>query len=338
MQARRQFLRMGWGLGVSSCFAFNAQAAASEAHALVWQEKILQGFGTTLRLRAGHHHEAQLQLALQEAVQTIRRIESLMSLFDDNSTLQQLNREGLVRQADSDFHQVMAFSQHLSQRSQGAFDVSMQPLWGVWSQWAQQYASQADAPLTPEWVRLIEQARQLVNWRAVDIQPQHIKLPPGMAVSLNGIAQGFASDKVKAVMQQHGIRHALLDTGETSMLGASPQGAWRLGIESVVAHAPTPVVRADGRAMATSSQAHTSFSVDRRFHHILDPRTGYSPSHWASVTVLAPSCTLADGLTKVFFMLTPQQVLPAARTWGVDVLLQHKTGSWLRTPGVSLVG
>ena len=88
---------------------------------------------------------------------------------------------------------------------------------------------------------------------------------------------------------------------------------------------------ADGRAVATSSDAHTVFSADHRHHHIMDPHTGYSPTHWSSVSVLAPSCTLADALTKVFFTLPREQVQPVAQRWKVDVVLQDKAGHWTST-------
>jgi thiamine biosynthesis lipoprotein ApbE len=55
------------------------------------------------------------------------------------------------------------------------------------------------------------------------------------------------------------------------------------------------------------------------------------------VSVLAPSCVLADALTKVFFMQTPQQLHATAKAWGVDVLAQRKSGEWVATPGVPLV-
>lgn len=89
--------------------------------------------------------------------------------------------------------------------------------------------------------------------------------------------------------------------------------------------------------MASSSDDRTRFSSDRRFHHIVDPRTGYSPSVWSHVTVLAPRAAVADALTKVFFMLQPAEVLATAKRWGVDVLMQGKDGAWLISPGVQLV-
>ena len=142
-------------------------------------------------------------------------------------------------------------------------------------------------------------------------------------------------------MQSHGISHAHIDAGETTLLGQAPGGKpWTLGIEdaALARHQHlTPVLQADGRALATSSDAHTVFSADHAHHHILNPHTGYSPSHWASVTVLAPSCVLADALTKVFFMQSPQHLQATAKAWGVDVLAQRKSGEWVATAGVPLL-
>jgi thiamine biosynthesis lipoprotein len=173
-----------------------------------------------------------------------------------------------------------------------------------------------------------------VNWRAIDANPERVWLPTGFALSLNGIAQGHAADAVRRELRAMGIRDAMLDTGETAVLGQAPDRApWRFAIEDVRHEAtPAPVITVpDGYAAATSSDAHTTFTADRVHHHILDPRSGDSPTHWSSVTVVARSAALADGLTKVFFMLPKEQVAGAARHWGVSVALQDKAGQWLRS-------
>jgi len=187
-----------------------------------------------------------------------------------------------------------------------------------------------------------------VNWRALEVSTDAIRLNlRGMQLSLNGIAQGYAADSARDALIAHGIEHAWIDTGETALLGHSPANEpWTFGIEDAVAkHAIAeqpvdttrmPVMRSDGRAIATSSDAHTRFSADCRHHHILDPRTGYSPTHWASVTVIARRCVVADALTKVFFMLPPSRVMQAARAWDVDVVLQDKRGQWIASPGAGV--
>ena len=327
---RRQCLRWGWGLlGAAVSGRILAQASATPAaEKLVWRERMLLGFGTSLWLKAGHANADQLEAALSAAVAAIRSVERQMSLFDPDSALSRLNAQGFLSQPDTQLLSVLKLSRTVSSQSGGAFDVSMQPLWQVWSQ----TAAEARMPSRRE----VQRARQRVNWRAVEATPSMLRLnQQGMGLSLNGIAQGYAADCARAALQSHGILHALIDTGETTSLGHAPDDkAWSFDIENAVSTLPdatpsqAPLLLCDGRAMATSSDAHTVFSADHLHHHILNPDTGYSPTHWSSVTVIASSCVLADALTKVFFMLPPSEVLSAARRWQVDVVLQNKAGQW----------
>ena len=355
---RRQYLR--WGLGLAGSvlsgqlgaqatdFQTGVQAdllASFKPEKLVWRERVLVGFGTTLWIKAGHDNPDQLEAALTAAVSAIRKVERQMSLFDPDSALSQLNRTGSLHQPDSQLLTVLNLSSQISQRSGGAFDISMQPLWQVWSQAA------AESRLPSK--RAIERAQRLVNWRAVETTASQVRINQrGMGLSLNGIAQGYASDLARATLQAHGIRHALIDAGETALLGEGPDAKpWRFDIESAAIAskmvksnaAPTTdtgrhgrqqsptVVISDGRAMATSSDAHTVFSPDHIHHHILNPLTGFSPLYWSSVTVIADSCVLADALTKVFFMLPQHRIRSAARFWNVDVVLQNKKAQWIST-------
>ena len=327
---RRQWLKLG--LGVCSAAAFTQGMAATKE--LVWHERAMLGFGATLWLRAGHSNASQLDEALDAAVQALRQVESEMSLFNPDSAVSRLNATGVWHKPGGHLRSVLTLSQHVARRSGGAFDISMQPLWDVWAD------AQAEQRLPAQ--RAVAQALRRVNWQAMEVSTDIVRLNvKGMGISLNGIAQGYAADVVRAVLQAHGIQHAQIDAGETTLIGQAPGGKpWTLGVEDVALakhQHVLPVLQADGRAVATSSDAHTVFSADHVHHHILNPHTGYSPTHWASVTVLAPSCALADALTKVFFMQSPQQLSVTAKAWGVDVLAQRKSGEWVATAGVPLL-
>ena len=318
MMKRRQMLQLGMGFGIG----FSLNAASRES--LVWQERSLMGFGTTLWLKAAHTDASRLYEALNACVKAIRSVEKHMSLFDPDSAVSRLNRQGELRQPDADLVSVLTLAQYVSRRSAGAFDVTMQPLWNLWSLHSQTQTLPSSKALS--------QTRPLVNWQALSLSPDVIRLnKKGMGVSLNGIAQGYAADKVRAVLQAHGVQHALIDTGETALLGQSPKGdGWRFAVEpSVVSNEAPPVISPDGWATATSSDVHTVFSADHVHHHILNPHTGDSPTHWSSVSVIAPSCAMADALTKVFFMCSPLGVERMAKAWRVGVVLQDKRGGWL---------
>ena len=328
--ARRQWLRVGLGLGAT---LLAGRVGASKGSALQWRERALLGFGTTLWLRAAHADVRRVEIGLDAAVQAIRHVERQMSLFDQSSALCQLNRDGRLRAADPDLLRVLRLARRVAVNSEGAFDVTMQPLWQAWES-----ARRTGALATAGELRA---ARRQVDWRGLLLDGTGVSLQlPGMAVSLNGIAQGYAADLARSRLQANGIEHALLDTGEWSAWGQGPESApWRLAVaESVTPHqfpADLQLVN-DGRAVATSSDRNCVFSADRRHHHIIDPRTGYSPTVWSSVTVLAHSCALADALTKVLFMATLPQAMLQAQRWGVDVLLIDKTGRWHASRGLPL--
>lgn len=129
----------------------------------------------------------------------------------------------------------------------------------------------------------------LIGWPGVTLQPQTITLRPGMALTLNGIAQGFIADRVAALLAIHGLTRALIDTGE---MVALPEGGWPVQL------ADSKEIILQNRALATSSPLGMTFGADGVTSHILDPRTGRpAPLVWRSVTVSAPSATLADALS-----------------------------------------
>jgi FAD:protein FMN transferase len=338
---RRTFLSLALGACTAAAVSARASVAAQE---LQWRERILLGFGTTLWLRAAHARAPRADAALDAALTALRNVERHLSLYDAGSALSVLNRDGVLHTPPRELLEVLALARQVAQRSSGAFDVTVQPLMALW-----QAAHRAGRRPSASELRT---ARQLVDWRGVEFDSQRVRLRrAGMAVTLNGIAQGYAADRAKAALLAHGIEHALLDTGEWAAWGRGPNDRpWTLGVASP---RPTPAcsvsralaalpnaacepiahARAAGRAIATSSDAHTAYSADLRDHHILDPRRGRSPAGLASVSVAAPSGALADALTKVFFMAGWHGALPLAQRWGVDVLVVDKAGRLLASPG-----
>lgn len=332
-KTRRQHLRLSLGVGAMLGTGL-ANAAQSEQvlSAMHWQQRVLLGFGTTLWLRAGHRDKARLQGGLDAAVKAIRQVERQMSLFDSNSAVSQLNQTGVLQSPHPDLVSVLMLSGEVSARSDGAFDVTVQPLWRAWAN-AQAVGRTASA-------QAVRDARSRVDWQALKVSATKIAFRrDGMGVTLNGIAQGYAADQARRVLIAHGIEHALLDTGEWTPIGSSRAGSpWMLGIEDPGNDGQTiAAIRSDGRSLATSSDAHYTFSADRKHHHILNPKTGCSPTKIASVTVAADSCALADALTKVMFMGSVEQALDVARQWQVDVLAIDKAGHWLASPGMPVV-
>jgi thiamine biosynthesis lipoprotein len=324
---RRRALRVVLG-GAVSC-ALGASARSGEP--LVWQRRELIGFGTTLSLQAGHEDAVVLGAALDAAVVALQRIEAQMSLFREDSPLSRLNRDGHLVAAPAELREVLGIATAVARASGGAFDATVQPLWTVFA-----VAQRAGRLPTPAEV---ESARSGVDWRALSVDANgDVRLArPGMGVTLNGIAQGYAADRVRAVLVGHGVRHALVDAGEFAAAGHNPAGdRWTLGIADPQVGRLHARLFADGRCVATSGDDQAAFSADHRHHHIFDPHTGWSPADMAGVTVAARTGALADALTKVLFVGGPAQARALARQWQVDALWVDKKGRWQATPGLSL--
>lgn len=328
---RRRCLRASLGAGALLASPVSALGETLKTSALVWQQRILIGFGTTLWLRAAHPEKPHLTRALDAAVSAIRHIERQLSLFDAQSAVSQLNRSGFLSQPDPDLVAALQLAQKVSQRSAGLFDVTVQPLWQLWAK--ARTRQQLPSP------QALRRAGEAANWQGLEVSPDQIRFgAPGMAITLNGIAQGYAADIARQVLQSFDIEHALLDTGEWSPLGNSPQAIpWRLGLQNPAAtNSLITTVVSDGRSIATSSDAHYVFTADRLNHHILNPVTGRSPTEIASVSVAAESCALADALTKVMFMGSIDQAIHLAGRWGVDVLAVGKDGQWQASENMPL--
>lgn len=289
-------------------------------------------FGTTISVRLLHYDADQAEQAIGRALLEAKKIDALMSLYRDESQLSVLNRQGWLDRPDPHLLAVMREAQRLARLSSGAFDPTVQPLWNMHAD-----AAKTGRPLAPQ---ELAQARRLVDWKNMRIDAARIALAmPGMAVTLNGIAQGYASDLALAAIRAAGVEDALLEIGEFSALGHNAsRRPWTLGVQNP--RDPELIaarLRLDGRSMATSGDYETTFTSDFSTHHIFDPATGRSPLELASVTVLAPTCMLADGLSTAMLVAGPEKALAlAARQKDVDVLLIGKDGTTWKTPGLPL--
>ena len=322
---RRAFMQLGVGS------ALGAVQATTGASPLVWTSRTLNAMGTAMRLQLAHSDAAQAEQALTAAIADIRSIEDQMSLFRPDSALCQLNRTGVLTQAPADLLQVLHIAQQVSERSLGAFDITVQPLWLAFEAARQQNR----LPTAAE----VSAARSKVDWRGVQVRGDTVRLKQrGMALTLNGIAQGYAADKVRARLQALGVQHALVDAGEYAALGhAEHVGDWTLGVASPRgSHALLAGIAMQGRCVATSADDQCSFSADYVNHHIFDPRTGYSPQALSSVSVMADSAVQADAITKVIFMSGYEQALSLAKAWGVEILVVDKHGRWQASVGLPL--
>ena len=286
---RRRFLGL---VAAASLAAFGNGAAAAALRPLRWRGTVMGAPATiTLYSPDGKRAETGLQTVLSE----IEALESVFSLSRAESALSRLNRLGELDDAPHALTQLLARCDELHEASAGAFDPTVQPLWTLYAE----HFSRPDAALDGPTDARITTALAQVGFARVVRDGRSVRCH-GTQVTLNGIAQGYLTDRARDILAAYGMPHALINLGEFRALGARPDGtAWRLGIT----HPEVPwrtlaeVQLPAGAALATSASMGTPFDTAGRYHHLLDPRTGRCAHGWRSVTVRAPDATLADGLS-----------------------------------------
>lgn len=288
--------------------------------------------GTKVTITAIHQQLDVAMGAIDAAFDEIERVESVLSLYRPDSQLSRLNREGSLERPNESLVEVLRYAAATSAASAGAFDATVQPLW-------QLYAEAQRAGRLPS-DEEIAAARRKVDWRRARIVGDRIELSAkGTTLTLNGIAQGYAADRALAAAQKAGVEHALIDTGEFAPLGLNRSGAaWSVGIQHPRdAEALIGVTKLAGRCLATSGDYATTFSADRRFNHLFDPKTGKSPVGLASVSILAPTAMEADALSTACFVLGIERAreLIASRE-NVDAYFVPLRGESVATPGFEL--
>ena len=303
------------GLGGPSAF----RTLAAE-RGLTTRTRAGLAFGTTVALTAAGPDPAALDAALSDGFAAMRAVEAAASLFRADSALSHLNRDGRLNAPPADLTAMLGFALDLAQRTGGAFDPTVQPLWPAWAG----AAARGEQP-DPQALR---DAVARIGWRRVALTPERIVLEPGTALTLNALIQGYAADRVMVALRARGITDAFVDTGEFGAMGAHPDGTpWQLGIaDPRRPEALSATITPFSGFAATSGDYAMSFSPDRADHHIFDPTTGRSPRGLASVTVTAETGLLADGLSTACMVLGPEAGGRLVAQWpGCSVRFVGKT-------------
>jgi thiamine biosynthesis lipoprotein len=285
-----------------------------------WQGTAL---GADARLLLAHPDGAVADRLIDRCVSEVRRLERIFSLYDPASSLSQLNRAGYLEQPPFELVELLATARSVSAATAGAFDATVQPLW---ARFAEHFA-QADGDFTgPD----VSDVLPLVDWRAVRVGADRIGFArPGMAVTLNGIAQGFITDAVTALLRREGIARVLVDLGEIRAVGQHPAGRpWRAGIDDPAAPGTLLArIELSDRALATSGGYGTVFDADGRFGHLIDPRNGQTAPVARSISVLAANATTADALSTAFSVMDDGEIAAQLSRWeGTRVYVCDRSG------------
>jgi len=317
--------------GLAALSGTGARAAAGAVPIHTWRGVALGGEAS---ITLAHREAAAARELIRRAVAEIRRLEAVFSLYRADSAVAILNRDGAMAAPPLDLVRLLAEARAYADLTGGAFDVTVQPLWRLY---AGHFASAEAIPEGPA-PDAVAEALETVDYRAVRVEGDRISFAkPGMAVTLNGIAQGYMTDRVADLLRAEGLENVLVDLGEIRALGDHPDGRpWKAGLRDP--DDPARLIESiplSERAMATSGGYGTRFEPTGRFHHLFDPRSGVCANRYASVSVLAARATGADALSTAFSSMAVAGIAAVvAKTAGVRVILLDGEGNRHEVPAL----
>ncbi len=272
----------------------------------------------------------QARAAVERAYAELERIDALMSEWKPDSPISRANDAAGEHPVEvpSELREILERSIRYSAATEGTFDVTWRGMGNIW------HFDDAFRPPTKE---AVDAARLEVNYRAIQITGNRIFLPAGMSIGLGGIAKGYAVDRAAQVLAHAGFRDSLVDGGGDVMLSGTRLGEpWRLGIQDPRQPRGTILgtMRLSNCALVTSGDYERFRIVNGvRYHHIIDPRTGYPATASISVSVMSRTAEEGVVLAKGVFILGPERGMALARQQGIDVLLIDPQQKQYLTPG-----
>jgi thiamine biosynthesis lipoprotein len=286
--------------------------------------------GTVVEIMAGGQEADQMETAVEAAFAEITRLDLLLSNYQESSDISLLSQSTTGCDVKAETAEVIALGLDVTQRSGGAFDMTLgrlKALWGI----------ESEHPAVPDQQEIFAALTGIGPGSLAMDGRYVIKKQAQLLIDLGGIAKGYAVDRAISVLKQHNIQRAAVNAGgDMYLLGQRSERPWRIGIQHPRhKEAVLETVEVSNRAVVTSGDYERFFEQDgQRYHHIFDPRTGFPARSCQSVTIISDSVALGDALATAVFVLGPQAGLVLlAKYPGTEGLIVSADGTLYHSPG-----
>jgi len=267
---------------------------------------------TVVEIKVYHRDGAKASEAISSSIEEMKRVEEKMSRFLPTSEVSTINKIAFKESSFSSdawipvSDEIISLLQkaiQISDLTKGSFDITIYPLLKIWK-------FEGETPEVPKGNEIRDKLR-LVNYKNMVLQNGRIKfVRRGMGIDLGGIAKGYAVDAAVRVLKEKNIGSAMVNAGgDIYVLGRKKGKPWRIGIRNPRKNEEIlGSIALENSAIVTSGDYERFFfSEGKRYHHILNPQTGYPADKCQSVTILAKATDFADGLATGIFVLGPKE-------------------------------
>jgi FAD:protein FMN transferase len=283
-----------------------AGSVAGELERLEYRQILM---GVPVRILVYAREKEAANTAVHAAFDRIRQLNLIFSDYDEDSEISRLTRNRAAGQpvpVSVDLAKVLAASLDLSRRSEGTFDVSIGPLVRLW----RVSRRSKRLPLPSE----VAAAKKRVGYRAIHLDLEHRTVTlakPDMQLDFGGIVKGYAADEARAVLKSRGFNQSLVALSGDISVGDPPPGepGWKIGVAGLEPpdKEPKAFIWLSNKAVSTAGDAFQFVEIGgKRYSHLLDPTTGLGITRRVSVTVIAPTGLLSDGLDSAAAILGPE--------------------------------
>ncbi|MDP7079698.1 MAG: FAD:protein FMN transferase [Candidatus Undinarchaeales archaeon] len=286
--------------------------------------------GTLVTIKVVHADEQAANASIERAYAEMRRIEEQLTNKVPESEVSRLNVQGEMKPASPELIQVLQLAVEHGELSGGAFDVTVQPLLDLYTH---SFRDLKRPPTEEEINTTLEQ----VDYRRIELHDGWTALPANMSITLGGIAKGYIIDVAFRVLRADGIENVLINAGgDIRAFGRNVKGnPWTLALQNPrEATEYITRVRAADAGVATSGDYERYYDPEKKFHHIVDPTTGYSALGLISVTVIADETVRADALATSVFVMGKEKGLALVESLeGVEALVITEEREVFRSSG-----
>ena len=268
--------------------------------------------------------------AIELAFQKMEEIDRKFSSHNPGSPVYEFNQTGKPI-SDPEIVSVVARALEISKKTNGAFDITIAPIIDMWGFYKD------DSPQIPDAHKLSE-ALQRIGYQYLQIKDGVLtKTRDDLQIDLGGIAKGYNILQASEILRKNGVVSALIDAGgDVNAIGQKGNAPWKVGIRNTRAPGLMGYLAASDVAILGSGDYERFFIRDgKRYHHIINPKTGYPADELSGITIIYEDPMLADAWATTAFVLGPEKGLEAIENIaGMEAIMVTTSGQKILTKGL----